>query len=60
MSIYFNIPENDVFFRSLENVDVFKIFFFFFFSYVKFTSNGNTINIPYIIDCVNKPTVYQY
>ena len=24
MSIYFNIPENDVFFRSLENVDVFK------------------------------------
>ena len=59
MSIYFNIPENDVFFRSLENVDVFKKFFFFF-SYVKFTSNGNTINIPYIIDCVNKPTVYQY
>ena len=57
MSIYFNIPENDVFFRSLENVDVFKKNFF---SYVKFTSNGNTINIPYIIDCVNKPTVYQY
>ena len=31
MSIYFNIPENDVFFRSLENVDVFKKKFFFFF-----------------------------
>ena len=31
MSIYFNIPENDgFFFRSLENVDVFKKFFFFF------------------------------
>ena len=57
MSIYFNILEKDGFFRSLENVDVFLIFFF---SYVKFTSNGNTINIPYIIDCVNKPTVYQY
>ena len=29
MSIYFNIPENDGFFCSLENVDVFKIFIFF-------------------------------
>ena len=41
MSKYFNISEKDVFF-SFENVDVFLKTF----SYVKFTSNGNTINIP--------------
>ena len=56
MSTYFNIYEKDVFFCFLENVDVLKKIIL----YVKFTSNGNTINIPHNIDCVNKPTVYQY